>query len=63
MATMTVSEAYYIFQIVCAELQNESHRHHPVSALKGYDILQICTALKLIIANEALVLKQAITDC
>ena len=53
---MTVSEAYYIFDIVCTALQDTSHRHSPVSALRGYDIYQICTALKLLIANEFLLL-------
>lgn len=56
MATMTLSEAEKILDIVSAALQDTSHRHHPVSALKGYDIYQICTAIKLRIANEFLLL-------
>ena len=56
MATMTVSEASYIFDIVCEVLQDTSRRHIPVSALRGYDIYQICTAFKLQIANEFLIL-------
>jgi hypothetical protein len=53
MATMTISEAHYIvFDIVATVLQDVSHRHHPVSALKGYDIVQICNAFKLLVANE-----------
>lgn len=56
MATMTVSEANYIFDIVCAALEDTSHRHIPISALRGYDIYQICTAFKLQIANEFLIL-------
>lgn len=57
MATMTVSEAYYVvFDILATELANgaDGHRHHAVSALKGYDIIQICTAFKLLVANEFL---------
>lgn len=56
MATMTIVEAEHIFYILCIALQDTSHRHHPVSALEGYDIYQICTALKLKIANEFLLL-------
>jgi hypothetical protein len=57
MATMTVSEACYVaFDIVAAELKGgcHGHLHHPVSALKGYDIVQICTAFKLLVASEFL---------
>ena len=54
MATMTISEAEHVFNIVLAAIGDTSHRHTPVSALKGYDIYQICTALKLKIANEFL---------
>jgi hypothetical protein len=56
MATMTMAEAESIINILYAELQDTSHPHHPVSALKGYDIYQICTAFKLRIANEFLLL-------
>jgi hypothetical protein len=54
-ATMTVSEAYYVvFDLVGPALQDESHLHHPVSALRGYDLVQICTAFNLLVANEFL---------
>jgi len=53
---MTIAEAEKIIDIVSAALEDTSHRHRPVSALKGYDIYRICTALKLRIANEFLVL-------
>ena len=33
-------------------LRDESHRNRLVSALRGYDIVQICTAFKLLVANE-----------
>ena len=56
MATMTIPEAEKILDIVSAALQDIQHRHHPISALKGYDISQICIALKLQIANEFLYL-------
>ena len=56
MATMTMAEAESILDIVSVALRDISHRHHPVSALKGHDIYQICTALKLRIANEFLLL-------
>lgn len=56
MATMTIAEAEKILDIVYSALQDTSHRHHPVSALKGNDIYQICAALKLQIANEFLLL-------
>ena len=56
MATMTLAEAERILDIVSVALMDISHRYHPVSALKGYDIYQICTALKLRIANEFLIL-------
>jgi hypothetical protein len=54
MATMTISEAEKILDIVNTALEDTSHRHYPVSSLKGYDIYQIYTALKLRIANELL---------
>ena len=56
MATMTMAEAESILDIVSVALRDISHRHHPVSALRGHDIYQICTALKLRIANELLLL-------
>jgi hypothetical protein len=53
MATMTIAEAsYVVFGIVTPALLDTRHRHHPISALKGYDIDQICTAFKLLVANE-----------
>jgi len=54
MATMTILEAEHILDIIIKEVQNTSHRHHPVSALEGHDICQIETAAKLRIANEFL---------
>lgn len=54
MVAMTISEADEILDIVSAALQDTSHRLHPVSALKGYDLHDICVALKLRIANERL---------
>lgn len=54
--TMTVSEAEKIIDIVSEALALTGHRHRPVSALKGYDIYQICKALQLRIANEYLLL-------
>ena len=56
MATMTMAEVDRIIDIVYEAVQDTSHRHHPISALKGYDIYQICTAFKLRIANEFLLL-------
>jgi hypothetical protein len=57
MPTMTITEAETILDIVSEALQETSHRHHhPVSALKGHDIHAICTALKLRVANEFLML-------
>jgi hypothetical protein len=56
MGTMTLQEAERVFDIVTDVLQDTRHLHVPVSALKGYDIYQICTALKLRVANEFLVL-------
>ena len=53
---MAMAEAYRILYIVEVALSDISHCHHPVSALKGYDIYQICTAIKLRIANEFLLL-------
>ena len=56
MCTMTISEAGKILNIVYTEIQRDTgHRHHPVSALKGYDLHQICTAMKLQIANALLI--------
>ena len=51
---MTIAEAENILDIVSTALRDISHRHHPVSALRGYDFFQICTALKLRVANELL---------
>jgi hypothetical protein len=56
-ASMTVSEAYYVaFDIVASELAGgcKGHLYHPVSALKGYDIIEICIAFKLVVANAFL---------
>lgn len=53
---MTLREAEKVFDIVTDALQNDPHRHVPLSALKGYDIYQVSTALKLRIANEFLIL-------
>ena len=53
---MTISEAKHILDIASAALQDTSHRHHPISSLQGYDIFEICIALKLRIANEFLML-------
>jgi len=55
METMTIEEAEKILDIVSTALEEKRiHRHPPISALKGYDIYQILTALKLLIANEFL---------
>lgn len=58
MTTMTILEAKKILDIVSVALQEsayeQGHKHRPVSALRGYDLQQICTALKLHIANEYL---------
>ena len=54
MATMTMLEANHILDIIFKELQDTSHRHRPVSALEGYDICQIDSAVKLQIANKFL---------
>lgn len=56
MPTMTLREAEKIFDIVTDVLQDDTHPHIPLSALKGYDIYQVSTALKLRIANEFLLL-------
>jgi hypothetical protein len=54
---MTISEAEQIINIVCKALQRKSqHNYHPISSLKGYDVFQIDSALKLRIANEFLCL-------
>src|SRR5882757_5337231 len=55
--TTTIQEAERILDIVSAALQEASHPH-PVSALQGYDIFDICIALKLRIANEFLLLSR-----
>ena len=57
MATMTFSEAYYVvFDILGPALLTErkDHIRKPISAFKGYDLVQICTAYNLIVANEFL---------
>jgi hypothetical protein len=54
---MAVSEAcYVVFDIVGPALvaKREGHVRKPVSAFKGYDLVQICTAFKLLVANEFL---------
>ena len=56
MTTMTISEAERIIDIVSTALHETNGPHYPVSALKGYDVYQICTALKLRVANEFLLL-------
>jgi hypothetical protein len=57
MATMTIPEAYRLNDILSAAFQDTtSDPYIPVSALEGYDIVQICTAFKLKIANELLLL-------
>jgi hypothetical protein len=56
---MTMAEAHHIMKIAYDALDarmNISHRHPPVSALKGYDIYQFITASKLLVANEFLLL-------
>jgi tetratricopeptide (TPR) repeat protein len=54
-ATMTVQEAEHIvFDIITVALEDKSHRYAPVSALKGYNLHEICVAQKLIIANQFL---------
>ena len=59
MATMTILEAEEIIEIVTAALLGEGGRRgRPVSALKGNDICEICTALKLRVANEFLQLAE-----
>jgi hypothetical protein len=59
MATMTILEAEEIIDIVTAALQDEGgHRGRPVSALKGHDIYDIITALRLRVANEFLQLAE-----
>jgi len=55
--TMTFGEAERILDIVSVALQDTRHgAQHPVSSLHGYDIFDICIALKLRIANEFLLL-------
>ena len=72
MATMTISEAEHIIDILAAALQKEQppsngeneknyywnrYRHHlPISILQGHDVFQIDIALKLRIANMFLFL-------
>jgi hypothetical protein len=53
---MTISEAEKILSIVQDALMDRTHLHHPISSLKGYDIYQIFTAVRLRIANEFLYL-------
>ena len=52
---MSLPLAEYILDAVSAALQDTSHRRHPQSALRGFDIVQICTACKLRVANEFLI--------
>jgi hypothetical protein len=54
--TMTVSEAERLLDILTAVLQNDRYPRgqRPVSALHGFDIFDVMTALKLRIANEFL---------
>ena len=55
--TMSIHEAYHVVDIVSAVLQNQNrYAQIPVSALQGYDLSHIDTALKLRIANEYLLL-------
>ena len=59
MGTMTVSEAcYVVFDVLAPALlaKREGHVRKPVSALKGYDLVEIDLALKLVVANEFLLL-------
>ena len=68
MTTMTILEAKKILDIVSVALQEsayeQGHKHRPISALRGYDLQQICTALKLHIANEYLrLLSETILSC
>jgi hypothetical protein len=53
---MTIPEAEKILGFVQDALMDMTHLNHPISALKGYDIYDICTALRLRIANEFLFL-------
>jgi hypothetical protein len=54
MASMTIPLAEYILDVVSVALQDERHRRHPISALRGFDIFQIFTACKLRLANQYL---------
>jgi len=55
--TMTFSQAQHVYDIVAESLLNARARGRiPVSALQGYDIFEICTAHKLQVANEFLLL-------
>lgn len=69
MATMTISEAEHIIDVVCAALSDErifsssgdepfGYWYKPISILQGYDLPQINAALKLRIANMFLFLIQ-----
>jgi len=74
MATMTISEAEHIIDILAAALQKEQPHsnikneknyywnrycnHLPISILQGYDFFQIDIALKLRIANMFLLLER-----
>ena len=53
--SLSWNEAVRIVGIVQAALQEECERFHPVSALKGYSIRQIDSAMKLHVANEVLI--------
>lgn len=55
LTTMTLQEAeHIIFGVVLVAMEDKRHRYRPISALKGYDMHQICVAYKLVIANQFL---------
>ena len=55
LTTMTLQEAeHIIFEVVLVAMEDKRHRYRPISALKGYDMHQICVAYKLVIANQFL---------
>jgi hypothetical protein len=57
---LTIEKAEYIIDVVSRALQNTDYpRFHPLSLLKGIDVLQIVAALKLRLANEFLVLSES----
>ena len=59
MATMTISDAEHILDVVSAALQEQTNPYYlPISSLQGYDVFQIDMALKLRIANEFLFLAE-----